>query len=368
MRIRKLNRPGGFTLVELLVVIAIIGVLIALLLPAVQAAREAARRAQCQNNLKQLALAQHNFHDTKGQWASSIRPPGITNNVRTGWATFLLPYFEQQALWDSFQREKNWSDNTDRSGNVVASGAALSSNRNICAVKIPTYNCPSAVEPDRLDGDPQDKYPAGPWAATIAAPSDYAVFTHVTRRLYDYNTSAPIIDKESVGKAMLPKNENSKMRDVLDGLSNTILFIESAGRPSVYVKGRKAFEPDDTTQHRVNGGGWVRPASDMQLDGSIVNADGTVSLPGPCALNCTNGEDIGSVTFPYQIGDQPGGNKPYGVYGSDGTSEAYAFHSGGANAAMGDGSVKFIQEGIDIRVFAAAVSRAGREPYQINQP
>src|SRR5437764_3262794 len=97
----SLRRPvrgvRGFTLIELLVVIAIIGVLIGLLLPAVQAAREAARRSQCSNNLKQLGLGFHNFHDAFGSLPSSLRPP---SGVRVSWETYLLPFFEQQSLYD----------------------------------------------------------------------------------------------------------------------------------------------------------------------------------------------------------------------------------------------------------------------------
>jgi len=99
---------GGFTLVELLVVIAIIGILIALLLPAVQAAREAARRAQCQNNLKQIALALHNYHQAVGSF-----PPGKITEGRCcdrpsmiTWTISILPYLEQQALYDRYDQTK----------------------------------------------------------------------------------------------------------------------------------------------------------------------------------------------------------------------------------------------------------------------
>src|SRR5439155_5143354 len=95
------NRRSGFTLVELLVVIAIIGVLVALLLPAVQAAREAARRSQCSNNLKQLSLALHNYEGTH----NTLPPAGIDSN-QMSWTVLLLPFFEQQALYDQFNFNK----------------------------------------------------------------------------------------------------------------------------------------------------------------------------------------------------------------------------------------------------------------------
>src|SRR4029079_8754703 len=105
----RFARRRGFTLVELLVVIAIIGVLVALLLPAVQAAREPARRSQCPNNLKQMGIALHNYHDT-----FLVFPFGWSGRG-AGWATMILPQIEQKNLWDTlgFNESNNWdSDNT----------------------------------------------------------------------------------------------------------------------------------------------------------------------------------------------------------------------------------------------------------------
>jgi prepilin-type N-terminal cleavage/methylation domain-containing protein len=112
-------RRRGFTLVELLVVIAIIGILVALLLPAVQAAREAARRMQCQNNLKQLGLALHNYHDQKGSFPPSVQfdagqQPGNSTNFRPNWVIMMLPNIEQQNLYDSFDFKQTISHDNNR--------------------------------------------------------------------------------------------------------------------------------------------------------------------------------------------------------------------------------------------------------------
>src|SRR3989440_10523438 len=103
-------RRCAFTLVELLVVIAIIGVLVSLLLPAVQTAREAARRTQCSNNLRQLALAAQNFHDPYRKLPSSIRPAGLTALPRISGHIQLLPFIEQKNAYDAYDQTKNWDD------------------------------------------------------------------------------------------------------------------------------------------------------------------------------------------------------------------------------------------------------------------
>ena len=321
------NRKA-FTLVELLVVIAIIGILVALLLPAVQAARAAAWRASCQNNIRQLGLAVHNYADTKKTLPSSVRPPGLTTLPRIAGLTFLLPYFEESSRYSAYDQKKDWFDPV---------------NKPLVNGRISILQCPSVPDPERLDGRPENS----PWLNDIGAATDYSPTIYVDQRL----KAAGLVDEAAVGVppvagspglGILAYNLTTRLRDITDGTSKTIMYAESAGRPYLYRRGRiiESF-PDK----RVNGGGWCRPASDISIDGS--SGDGSSDV-GTCALNCTNGIEMGA-TFPH----------PY--YVSVGTGEPYSFHPGGANFCMGDGSVRWINDSIDIREFARLVTRNGGE-------
>jgi prepilin-type processing-associated H-X9-DG protein len=179
------------------------------------------------------------------------------------------------------------------------------------------------------------------------AATDYSPTIFVDQRL----KTAGLVDEAAVGVppasgspglGILAYNMTTRLRDITDGTSKTIMYAESAGRPYLYRRGRLI---ESFPEKRVNGGGWCRPASDISIDGS--SGDGSTDT-GPCAINCTNGAEMGS-TFPH----------PY--YVSVGTGEPYSFHPGGANFCMGDGSVRWINDSIDIREFARLVTRNGGE-------
>jgi prepilin-type N-terminal cleavage/methylation domain-containing protein/prepilin-type processing-associated H-X9-DG protein len=320
--LQSVPRRRGFTLIELLVVIAIIAILIGLLLPAVQKVRAAAARIQCQNNLKQIGLALHNYHDSNNALPGNIRPSS-TGTVRVRWATYLLPYIEQQAMYNAYNQSVNWSD---------------PANLPVTSQRVKIYECPSAPNGQILDGAPENNW------VPIVANGDYSGFYGVSPEL----VSLGLVDPASAGvsNGALSKTEKLRFADFTDGLSNTLHLTESAGRPNVWRNGRLVLTANGN--NRVNGGGWCRPATELNiLRGS--SADGT-TFPGPAAINVTNGENIGTYPHPF--------------YGVDGSGQIYGFHSGGVNALFGDGSVRFVQQSISIRTLAALISRNGGEVLQ----
>jgi prepilin-type N-terminal cleavage/methylation domain-containing protein/prepilin-type processing-associated H-X9-DG protein len=365
-------KRSAFTLIELLVVIAIIGVLVALLLPAVQSAREAARRSQCTNNLKQIGLAVHQFYDAKQHLPSSTRPLAAST-VRAGANLFILSYLEDKALLDNWDFTKNWDDNTTSAG-VQATATSPVSNQNIAKTIIPTFICPSSPRNNNaLDHDPAGSAVSSPtstaWASggaftQVVAVGDYGASVGVSPQLQTYLASlaTPIYVQGSSSyqssatlptNGFLPKNASLTLADITDGLSNTVAYFESGGRPFIYRKGGSLLDAN-LANHHTAGGGWSRAATDIELIGS--NADGTL-LPGDSGftggvfVNRTNGRDHASETY--------GATGYPAPYLTDGSSQPYSFHPGGFNYLLGDGSVKFFDDSGAIEVLADLVSRNG---------
>ncbi|MEM8667730.1 MAG: DUF1559 domain-containing protein [Planctomycetota bacterium] len=326
------SQRSAFTLIELLVVIGIIGILVGLLLPAVQAAREASRRMSCTNNMRQVGLAIQNYHSAfKRLPRQSTAPgPGKAWTTRRGsWFTAVLPYVEQDGLFKSFDTDFHWHD---------------PENLDAVSTEVPILRCPSV--PDRRGFE---------WTVLVDYPNGSSTFSLTPRDFYDgaatdysnvggvgtqLNASLPanrqLVDPRNCG-VLTPKG--TKFADIFDGLSNTILLVECAGRPELYQNGRLVADGttpktwsgfSSVTRPFPTGGVWASHNKGFLVDGA--QPDGNTAIrPGTRGVNSSN------------------------------DNEVYSFHPGGANILLTDGSVRFITESIPIEELVALVSRNGRE-------
>jgi prepilin-type N-terminal cleavage/methylation domain-containing protein/prepilin-type processing-associated H-X9-DG protein len=302
-------RRSGFTLIELLVVIAIIAILIGLLLPAVQKVREAAARMQCTNNMKQLVLALHNHHDTMGEFpAAREQVPNPAGGVFVhSWTPRILPYIEQDNLFRQYRFDINW----DAGSNTAVGGPIR--------VTVKTFLCPSSVQGGRHPNRGCLDYPAtternwpNPYVSAAQAP-----FVSSADPFY-----IGVLGHTKVTNGFVEKARR-RMTDVTDGTSNTMVIAECAGRNRRFILGRE--DPSQTW----TAGPWANPNSRIQVGG--FNPANPSAVVGPCAVNCINDREI------------------------------YAFHPGGANIGMTDGSIRFLKATTSLDVVLQLLTRARGE-------
>jgi len=334
---RQSNRRSGFTLIELLVVIAIIAVLIALLVPAVQKVREAAARAQCQNNLKQIAIACHGYHDTYkrlppgctgdyGMWNNNPTAGSGSSDWGSSWKVYILPYIEQNAIYSKWQF---WS----ASGYTNANNIGLVNNSTISV-----YRCPSSPLP-----------PLSPYSNTSGYLEMFTSYTGVSGASNDSTAFGTGYGTNSVGGILFAYSKVT-MTGITDGTSNTLMVAEQ----SDHLR--------DSNNQPIIGGfgaitsqgphGWTMGCnSSGQSDGR--NTDRT--------FNCT--------TTRYSI-NQNGMSNSNGAGTGDNTGPNIPFssgHTGGANFALADGSVRFISSALPLVTLQQASTRNGGEVVTLDQ-
>ena len=326
-----MRKRSGFTLIELLVVIAIIAILIALLLPAVQQAREAARRTQCKNNLKQLGLAFHNYHDVHNCFPAAR----LSTNPKYGHMVALLPYLEQGNLSSKFDV-------------TAAAGFAAPVNQPVANTPVGIIRCPSNPVPGlikmRLSSSTGTKY--GNFITTTGSTSNASDPNIMTGWASDYwvnhsiNTSSyALVSSSGLTPNPLLKGGSPRMRDVTDGLTNTLLTVEHAGYDVHYVRGV----------------GMPMPSTDLTLDQP--GAWGT--WLGWCAFNLQIYPNYTLATYPTNLSNIPSGNEC--SINCNNSQGVFGFHPGGAHVAMGDGSVRMLPENMAGAILMNMATRDGGE-------
>lgn len=319
MRGSRRSLRGGFTLVELLVVIAVIGILVALLLPAVQAAREAARRTQCANNLKQMGLGLHNYHDVFNRLPMGLvgggpgQPSGSPNDDGFGWACAILPYIEQQPLYDRVR--PNGRPGVFQAWYTTGGGVPWPGGE----TKVGTYKCPSSILPAIVP-------------ASFAIPGNSLSGALPPKRPWwvGYATN----DYKGAGGScfgddgVLQKNSEipggRNFADIIDGLTNVVLVGESA-----YVNANKT-SPTSFDDWPV----WIGGLGEDEQ----IRFNGRTTAPINCGCRRSN----------------------WMTWLSDDC--AFGMHPGGAMFVFCDGSVHFLSENINIDTWCRMNSASDGNP------
>lgn len=324
------RRQKGFTLIELLVVIAIIAVLIALLLPAVQQAREAARRSQCKNNLKQIGLALHNYHDTFDKF-----PLGVRDSVPGGWGISfwigLLPYMDQAPMYN--QMDLSGLSPGYTGGGATSTGQTI--NGPLARGKvIPLLKCPSSPLPDTKDTGGGIFTQISNYAGISGAVNDAVpgfVNSSASSQINSDNCCTCAVQGIHARGGVLVANRALGFRDMVDGSSNIIVVSEQ----SDFAKNAAGAQVQITNNH-----GWM------------MGTNGLSEVTTQRRFNLT------TIRYAPNAVKQVGGTALPGVCNNDGANNGvYSPHVGGVQALLGDGSCRFISENLDLTTLKRVATR-----------
>jgi len=332
------QKRRGFTLIELLVVIAIIAVLIALLLPAVQSAREAARRMQCVNNLKQLGLAMHNYHSSIGSFPigrmgeNYTYPKFITPNAnRRTWALSILPYLEQGSVYQAVNFSVSYYE---------------APNTTVLRTQVATFHCPSDPNTNIMElGSPtgsaanqaKERFKSNymvNWGNTHFNQVDTANGSGGVHWNYPDPFVGPLGDTVSFGGAPFAGNVSKTVANIVDGTSNTLLMAE-------------VVVTSDTSDDKT-----------LDIRGDFFNDDQCCAVfMAYTAPNSKTPDNLGYCNYPFST------NPPCLTVNTKTPtfSAARSYHSGGVNALLADGSVRFFKNSINLQSWRSLSTTMGGE-------
>ena len=317
-------KRAGFTLIELLVVIAISAILIALLVPAVQKVRAAAARAQCQNNLKQMGLAAHNYVSTFKKFPPSSGPAPTVGTSRASLQAFLLPYLEQSNKYKKFDFTQDINTHAN--------------NKEARESDVPVYLCPSDISASKFGDNGRTNYFGNMGITADAFSTDAS-----TAGMFFSEFTATIIANGNIPKSVGVNRVN-------DGMSNTALFAEiKRGRMDGTTSTATAVDPQDQRQPiALTGAAFLSPPA---------ACNGLTSSFRYAGLQYYRHLSITSMYTHTQVPNYQGGDCTDASFNRS-HIQARSYHSDGVNVCIADGSVRFVADNISLTTWKALGTRA----------